>query len=102
MNMKKMIRTATATLLLAISATVTASALELPCDGYLIGNNVNLRSGPDTTYGSYGTFGYGTQYELLEQEGNWFKVSTPLPLVDMDTFPQIISAQQFQKSGPVQ
>lgn len=78
MMIKKILRVTAAVLLLMIFTTVSAFAIDFPCDGYLVGQNVHLRCGPDTSYGSYGTFDYGTKYQLLALEGNWYKVSTPL------------------------
>jgi cell wall-associated NlpC family hydrolase len=63
---------------LSLSATTVAFAIQFPCTGYLTGDNVNIRSGPDTTYGSYGKFSYGTALELIGEENNWFRISTPL------------------------
>ncbi len=76
--LKKFARIAAITAALAITASITAFAVEFPCTGYLTGNNVNMRSGPDTIYGSYGKISVGDTVQLIGQEGNWFKISTPL------------------------
>lgn len=76
--MKKFVRIAAITAALAISATITTFAIEFPCTGYLTGDSVNIRSGPDTTYGTYGTVSTGSTVEIIGQEGNWYKISTPL------------------------
>ncbi|MBR4890016.1 MAG: C40 family peptidase [Clostridia bacterium] len=59
-------------------ATAPAYAIEFPCTGYATGTNLNVRSGPDTTFAPYCKINTGDAVELLAQEGNWFKISTPL------------------------
>ena len=63
---------------LVIAASTTAFAATYPCEGYITGNGVNLRSGPDTTHGIYEQMYYGTPLNILGMEGNWYKVSTAL------------------------
>ncbi len=63
---------------LVIAMSTTAFAATYPCEGYVTGNGVNLRSGPDTTHGIYEQMYYGTPLNILGMEGNWYKVSTAL------------------------
>lgn len=75
---KKAARIAAITAALAIAATITTFAVEFPSTGYSTGDSVNIRSGPDTSFGSYGQIDSGDSVELIGQEGNWYKISTPL------------------------
>lgn len=76
--LKKVARIAAITAVLAVTATITTFAIEFPCTGYSTGNGLNIRSGPDTVYGSYGQINAGDTVQLIGQEGNWYKISTPL------------------------
>ncbi len=56
----------------------SAHSVTYPCTGYTTGSSVNLRSGPDTTYPSYGTIEYSSALKLLSEENGWYKVVYPL------------------------
>lgn len=75
---KKAVKTAAVALSFIIATSTTAFAVTYPCEGYVTGNGVNLRSGPDTTHGIYEQMYYGTPLNILGMEGNWYKVSTAL------------------------
>lgn len=45
--------------------------------GTVTGGKVNVRKGPGTNYKSYGTLSKGTQVEILDKSGNWYKIVYP-------------------------
>lgn len=45
--------------------------------GTVTGGKVNVRKGPGTSYKSYGTLSKGTQVEILDKSGNWYKIVYP-------------------------
>lgn len=75
---RKIARIAAITMALVIFATTTSFATTYPCAGYVTGSGVNLRSGPDTTYGIYEQVYAGETVNILAKEGNWYKISSPL------------------------
>ena len=77
--LKKFARIAAITEALAINATITTFAVEFPCTGYSTGDSLNIRSGPDTIYGTYGQINTGDAVQLIGQEGNWYKISPAEP-----------------------
>lgn len=42
--------------------------------GTVIGSGVNFRTGPGTSYGSYGTLNFGTPVTIISLENDWYKV----------------------------
>ena len=76
--LKRAAKIVAVSLTLVIAMSTTAFAATYPCEGYVTGNGVNLRSGPDTTHGVYEQMYYGTPLNILGMEGNWYKVSTDL------------------------
>ncbi len=66
------------TLILAFSATTATFAIDYPCAGYIDGSGVNMRSGPDTSYGTYGQFNFGYSFQILGKENDWYKIETHL------------------------
>ncbi len=77
-SLKKVVRMCAITMAVMIAATTTSFAATYPCAGYVTGNGVNLRSGPDTTYGVYEQAYYGKSVNILAKEGNWYKISSNL------------------------
>ena len=77
-SIRKTALTLALTLVLAFSMTTVTFAAEYPCDGYITGSGVNMRSGPDTTFGTYGQFDFGYSFKILEKESNWYKIETDL------------------------
>ncbi len=75
---KKAVRVAAITMAAVIVSTTMSFAVTYPCAGYVTGSGVNLRSGPDTTYGIYEQAAPGMELNILAKEGNWYKVSSPL------------------------
>ena len=65
-------------LILAFSATTATLAIDYPCAGYIDGSGVNMRSGPDTSYGTYGQFNFGYAFQVLGLENDWYKIETHL------------------------
>lgn len=79
--MKSLKKTALCTVLIAVLSFTTllpANAIEFPCTGYATGTGLNIRSGPDTSHGSYCKINTGDSVQLIGKEGNWYKISTPL------------------------
>ena len=96
--LKKFARIAAITAALAITATITTFAVEFPCTGYSTGDSLNIRSGPDTIYGTYGQINTGDAVQLIGQEGNWYKISTPLAACGY----AYISADYITTTAPAQ
>ena len=96
--LKKFARIAAITAALAITATITTFAVEFPCTGYSTGDSLNIRSGPDTIYGTYGQINTGDAVQLIGQEGNWYKISTPLAACGY----AYISAEYITTTAPAQ
>ena len=96
--LKKIARIAAITAALAITATITTFAVEFPCTGYSTGDSLNIRSGPDTIYGTYGQINTGDAVQLIGQEGNWYKISTPLAACGY----AYISADYITTTAPAQ
>ncbi len=44
--------------------------------GIINTDNVNIRSGPDITYGALGSLQQGNQVEILGSENNWYQIKT--------------------------
>lgn len=96
--LKKFARIAAITAALTITATITTFAVEFPCTGYSTGDSLNIRSGPDTIYGTYGQINTGDAVQLIGQEGNWYKISTPLAACGY----AYISADYITTTAPAQ
>ena len=96
--LKKFARIAAITAALAITATITTFAVEFPCTGYSTGDSLNIRSGPDTIYGTYCQINTGDAVQLIGQEGNWYKISTPLAACGY----AYISADYITTTAPAQ
>lgn len=77
-KLKKSILSLALALALCTSASGFASApveiVQAASGGYVIGSNVNLRSGPGTKYSSAGYVQYGDTFRYLSHSGNWCKV----------------------------
>ena len=56
-------------------STAATFAVSYPFTGYSTGDNVNVRSGPATSYDSYGKINYGELATVLALENGWYKVS---------------------------
>ncbi|MBQ4515297.1 MAG: C40 family peptidase [Clostridia bacterium] len=61
-------------LLVMQSAAFTASAESFPCVGIVVGDTVNVRTGPATDYESISQVWYGVTLDVYAREGNWFKI----------------------------
>jgi len=55
--------------------TTSSYAATYPCTGYSTGDSVNVRSGPSTSYQSYGKINYGETATVLGLENGWYQVS---------------------------
>ena len=78
--MRKLVKSS---LLLAVSmimclqlAAFTASAESFPCVGIVVGDTVNVRTGPGTEYDIESQVWYGVTLDVFAREGNWFKIGT--------------------------
>ncbi len=78
--MRKLVKSS---LLLAMSlimclqlAAFTASAESFPCVGIVVGDTVNVRTGPGTEYDIESQVWYGVTLDVFAREGNWFKIGT--------------------------
>lgn len=79
MNLIRRIARITAIMsIVTVIAATSAFAIEFPCAGYSTGTNVNMRSGPGTSYGTYGTVNRGHEFKLIGKEGNWYKIESAL------------------------
>ncbi len=60
-----------------LCSTSLTSAATYPCAGYSTGDNVNVRSGPSTSYQSYSKINYGEAITVLSLTDGWYQVSYP-------------------------
>ncbi len=78
--MKKFTRVVCAlslTFVMLLSATVITGAVSYPCTAYSTGDSVNVRTGPATSYDSYGKIYYGNPVTVLGKENGWYKIKYP-------------------------
>lgn len=64
--------------ILITASTAISFATTYPCNGYCTGDNVNVRSGPATTYQSFGKINYGDVSTVFALEDGWYKVYSDL------------------------
>lgn len=65
-----------ALIMLAFSA-ATGFAVTYPCTGYSTGDSVNVRTGPATTYESYGKINYSDPITVTALADGWYQISYP-------------------------
>lgn len=58
------------------TAIFTVSAESFPCVGIVVGDTVNVRTGPGTDYDIVATVWYGVTLDVYAREGNWFQIGT--------------------------
>lgn len=78
--MKKMTKVICAFVLafmMLFCSTAATFAVTYPCTGYSTGDSVNVRSGPATTYGSYGKINYGEAVTVTSLADGWYQISYP-------------------------
>ena len=76
-NITKIICALCLACVMLFSLTTSSYAATYPCTGYSTGNSVNVRSGPSTSYPSYGKINYGEPTTVLSLENGWYKISYP-------------------------
>jgi len=74
----KLICAVSLTCVMLICSAVSAFAVTYPCTGYSTGDSVNVRSGPSTSYASYGKVNYGESVTVTALEDGWYKISYSL------------------------
>ena len=77
-NITKIICALSLACVVLFGSTVSTFAATYPCTGYSTGDSVNVRSGPSTSYQSYGKINYGEPATVLALENGWYRVSYPL------------------------
>ena len=78
--MRKLLKSG-ATLLLALllvlpTAGFSVSASSYPCIGVVLGDDVNVRTGPGTNYDVTACVWTGVTVDVFAKEGNWYKIGT--------------------------
>lgn len=74
-NVTKIICALSLACVMLLSLTTSSYAATYPCTGYSTGDSVNVRSGPSTSYESYGKINYGETATVLSLENGWYQVS---------------------------
>lgn len=74
--LKKLATLAAAVALVTAMALPAVSAESYPCLGVVVGNNVNIRSGPGTNHAVLSSVNSGVLMDVFEKTGNWFKIGT--------------------------
>lgn len=78
--MKKMMKVICAMSLafvLLFCTTAISHAATYPCTAYSTGDSVNVRSGPATTYASYGKVNYADSVTVTGLSDGWYQISYP-------------------------
>ena len=73
-NITKVICALSLACVMLLCSTASSFAATYPCTGYSTGDNVNVRSGPSTSYQSYGKINYGESATVLSLENGWYKI----------------------------
>lgn len=74
-NITKIICALSLACAMLLCSTTSSYAATYPCTGYSTGDSVNVRSGPSTSYQSYGKINYGETATVLALENGWYQVS---------------------------
>lgn len=77
-KMTKVICALTLAFMMLLCSTAATYAVTYPCTGYSTGDSVNVRSGPATSYGSYGKINYGEPVTVTSLADGWYQISYPL------------------------
>lgn len=77
-KMTKVICALTLAFMMLFCSTAATYAVTYPCTGYSTGDSVNVRSGPATSYGSYGKINYGEPVTVTSLADGWYQISYPL------------------------
>jgi len=78
--MRKITKIICALSLLTVMLTCSMSigfAATYPCTGYSTGDSVNVRTGPGTSFDSYGKINYAEPVTVTALSNGWYKISYP-------------------------
>lgn len=76
-KMTKVICAITLAFMMLLCSTAATYAVTYPCTGYSTGDSVNVRSGPATTYESFGKVNYGEEVTVVSLADGWYQISYP-------------------------
>lgn len=76
-KMTKVICAVSLCFVMLFCSTAITNATTYPCTCYSTGNSVNVRSGPSTSYASYGKVNYGDTLTALSLADGWYQISYP-------------------------